>query len=83
MASPQIAGMAMLYLQANPNATPSKVKEFLTKSAKPTIYNTGSSIDYANTYSLLGAPNKMAYFPYAIDQGLRSTNLTVSADFKK
>lgn len=83
MASPQIAGIAMLYLQANPNATPSEVKDFLIKSAKATVYNTGSSTDYATTYSLLGSPNRMAYFPYAIDQGSKSTNVTISADFKK
>lgn len=83
MASPQIAGMAVLYLQANPNATPGEVKEFLTKSAKPTIYNTGLSTDYATTYSLLGSPNRMAYFPYAADRGLIPTNIKVTATFKK
>lgn len=83
MASPQVAGMAILYLQANPDATPAEVKDFLTKSAKATVYNTGSSTDYATTYSILGSPNKMAYFPYAADKGLKPTNVTISAGFKK
>lgn len=83
MASPQIAGMAMLYLQANPGAGPAEVKDFLSKSAKSTIYSTGLTTDYANTYSLLGSPNRVAYFPYAASQGLKPTNIKVSASFKK
>lgn len=83
MASPQIAGMSLLYLQANPDATPEEVKNFLIKSAKATVYNTGSSTDYSTTYSLLGSPNRMAYFPYAASQGLNSTNVTISASLNK
>ena len=83
MSSPQVTGMSALYLQANPDATPAEVKDFITKSAKPTVYNTGLSNDYAVTYSLLGSPNRMAYFPYATSQGLQTTNVTISASFKK
>lgn len=83
MASPQIAGMAILYLQANPDATPVEVQDFLIKSSKSTIHTTGSDTDYAVTYSLLGSASRMAYFPYAADQGLIPTNIKVSATFRK
>ena len=83
MATPQIAGIATLYLQANPGATPAEVKDFLLKTSKSTIYSSGLDSDYSNTYSLLGGSNRMAYFPFGVSNGMTSNNLTVSASLKR
>jgi len=64
MASPQIAGMCALYLQINPTATPSQVKNWIKNNAvENTLYSTGLNNDYTNPKSLLGGPNRIAYQP--------------------
>lgn len=50
-ASPHVAGVAALYLEANPNAKPSEVQAAITSSATPdVVYNEG-----------LGSPNLFLY----------------------
>ena len=61
MASPNVAGMCALYLQRNPTATPSEVKNWLLTNATNTILNTGSYTDYTNPRSLLGSQPRVAY----------------------
>jgi subtilisin family serine protease len=83
MASPQIAGIGALYVQLNPGATPAEFNDFLIKNSKSTLYTSGSDIDYTNTTSLLGAPNRYVFWPFAADQGIIPTNIEVTATFKK
>ena len=70
MASPQVAGVVALYLQLNPSATTSEVKQFIVNSSiKNQLYDTNST-DYINRNSIWNSPNRFLYFPYANDNGL-------------
>lgn len=61
-AAPQIVGMAALYLQANPKATPAQVKSWLiTNSVPSALYNTGLTNDYSNQRSQWGGNAGVAY----------------------
>lgn len=67
-ASPQITGIASLYLQANPPANIydpnncSTVKTWLlNNSTGNTFYSSGNSISYTNALSLLGGEPRVAY----------------------
>jgi subtilisin family serine protease len=66
MATPQVTGVAALYLQANPTATPAQVKTWITTQSKTSqVYNpTASTNAWSNQTALLGAPNKFLYNPY-------------------
>jgi subtilisin family serine protease len=65
MASPQIAGIAALYLQAHPTATPAKVKSVLTTVATTTMIGNISTNptgnDYGNIVSQWGGNAGVAY----------------------
>jgi len=77
MASPQICGMAALYLQINPTAKFPEVLDFFTKNSKSLLYTTNTNTDYTSyTTSLMGAPNRIAYFPFGADVGIK-TNATL------
>jgi len=67
MASPQICGLSALYLQRNLGATVSEVKEYLQEQAEQSarLYSTGQNYDYTNIRSLMGSPNRLAYWQYA------------------
>jgi subtilisin family serine protease len=61
-ACPQIAGIAALYLQANPTATQAQVKSWLTSNANTSImYTTGLSDDYTDYESQWGGTGGVAY----------------------
>ena len=62
MASPQIAGMVALFLQANPHATPAEMKAWVLANAGHNMwdYNT-NGMDYENGYSPWGGDNKVVY----------------------
>jgi subtilisin family serine protease len=61
-AAPQIAGIAALYLQTNPTASPTNVKNWLNKNAnKEAMYNSGFSTDYTNYQSQWGGNGGVAY----------------------
>lgn len=65
MASPQVAGVAALYLQAYPSRTPEQVSEWLIDNSQiDQLNDTGLDNDYTNTFSLLGGPNRYLYNPY-------------------
>ena len=65
MASPQVAGLCALYLQAYPEKTPAQVQEWLINNAATGQLNdTGLDDDYTNSFSLLGGPNRYMYNPY-------------------
>ena len=61
-ASPQVAGMCALYLQANPTATPAQVKNWLKTNANTSaLYTTGLTNDYSVTNSQFGGNAGVAY----------------------
>lgn len=64
--SPQVTGVMALFLQLNPTVSAAEAKRWLINKAKvgDIIYDTGSTTDYANTYSLSGGPNRFLYNPY-------------------
>lgn len=68
MASPQVAGIAALYLQVNPTATPAEVKSALTTVATTTmignVSTNPSGNDYSNTISQWGGNAGVAYMQY-------------------
>jgi len=56
MAAPHVAGVAALYLETNPNATPAGVSDAITASATPNVLaNVGS-----------GSPNLLLYSPLTL-----------------
>jgi len=63
-AAPQIAGMAALYLQANPVASASDIKAWLVSNAakSSSMYSTGFDTDYSNDRSLMGGAGLVAFF---------------------
>lgn len=68
MASPQVCGVAALYLQMNPGVSPAKLKNWLiNNSAKGLLYDTNST-DYTNTRSLLGGNDKLVFNPFGINK---------------
>ena len=77
MASPQVAGVAALVLQANPKFTPAQVKSFILNNATATIYDTGTNNDWTNNRSLKGGAKKYLFSKYASsEKPLTVTNVT-------
>lgn len=69
MASPQVAGVAALYLQSNPAASPADVKTFLVGQTDPLnnrIYQTGLNNDYTDQRSTWGGNQNFLFWPYAV-----------------
>lgn len=64
MATPQVAGLAALFLQANPHATPAQVKAWLIGQSTPVIYSTGLDNDYTNSRSIKGGNNRFMFNPF-------------------
>lgn len=61
-ACPEIAGIAALYMQANPGATPTQVYDWFTNTAsKTSLYSTGLSNDYTTVDSQWGGNAGVAY----------------------
>ena len=62
MASPQVAGIAALYAQINPEITPAEMKTYIISNAPSSkIYDTGLDDDYGDSRSIKGSANKFAY----------------------
>lgn len=82
MASPQVAGIASLYLQNNPTATPTQVKTWLLSNASSTVFKTSDNNDYQNEISQWGGDVQVVYNPpntidfYKGNSG-KITNLTM------
>jgi subtilisin family serine protease len=66
MASPQVAGVAALYLQKYPTATPEYTKLQLQLFASADMYTTELTNDYSNTRSLLGSFQYILYSAFQI-----------------
>ena len=63
MAAPQMCGMMGCLLQAHPDWTPAQVKNWVIANAKEDLHTTGLTNDYTDTDSVMGGPNRRAYFP--------------------
>lgn len=63
MASPQMAGMVALLLQAHPDWSPAQVKNYFINNAQSTIHENGNSADWTNSDTIWGGNNRVAYFP--------------------
>jgi subtilisin family serine protease len=79
-ACPQVAGMAALYLQAHPTATPAQVKQWLISQTDPnSLYTTNKNNDYTVTNSQLGGSAGVALAPLGVinvkDSGNRWANV--------
>ena len=89
-ASPQIAGMAALYMQAHPfanNLSPnncSQVKSWITSSATNTMYSPGNATTYMDFTSTLGGNAIVAYMPfnsantYTVSGAVTLNNVTIT-----
>jgi len=65
MASPQVAGVCALYLQATPDISTDDLLTKIINDSKSVIYDTGVNNDYASYQtSIMGAPNRMLYSKY-------------------
>lgn len=69
MASPQVAGICALILQAHPDWSPSQVKNYIINNSKDKIFSSGLDDDFITNYggsidrSLLGSEQRVAYLP--------------------
>ena len=62
MASPQIAGMIAIWLEANPHATPAEMKAWVLANTGSQMWDYNSNgRDYETWYSPWGGANKIAY----------------------
>jgi plastocyanin len=68
MASPQVAGVAALYLQSRPRLTPAQLKDVMNTDSKSVIYETvNNDSDYRSfTTSIMGSPNRHLYSKYGV-----------------
>jgi subtilisin family serine protease len=63
MASPQIAGICALLLQAHPDWTPEQVVRWMFGNSKSELYSTGLDNDYGTNTSIHGGENALCFFP--------------------
>jgi subtilisin family serine protease len=68
MASPQVAGVAALYLQSRPYLTPAQLKDIMNTDSKSVINQTANNdSDYRSfTLSIMGSPNRHLYSKYGV-----------------
>lgn len=65
MASPQVAGLAALFLEINPQATPGQVKNWLIINAQSNmLYDSGVGNSYTDMNSLMDGNNRFLYNPF-------------------
>jgi len=78
-ASPQVCGLAAIYLQMNPGAKPDQVKKWLiNKSTVGNMYTTVSNVAYTDLLSLNGGENRMLYNPFGLFEQRLTSNLTIT-----
>lgn len=63
MATPQVAGLCALLLQAHPDWTSLQVYNWIITNSKTLLHTTGLDSDYTTSASVHGGPNTIAYFP--------------------
>ena len=63
MAAPQVAGVAALSLQINPNTNPKSLRESLLNNATTNVLISGNDNDYSNDSTMGGEP-RMLWNPY-------------------
>lgn len=63
MASPQVAGVAALLLQAHPDWTPLQVNRWMFSNSRTELHSTGLDNDYGTTSSIHGGANALCFFP--------------------
>jgi subtilisin family serine protease len=78
MASPQVAGIAALLLQAYPKFTPAKVKEVLLSTAGTAVYSTGLDNDWSSNISLKGGSAKVVYNRFNSIETSKVSGLTMT-----
>ena len=76
MAAPQVAGVAALIAQVNPQITPAEMKEYLVTKFGQTgdIYTSGQNNDYSNSRSLWGGSDVMLHNPFNTPTAYKITN---------
>lgn len=62
--TPQVAGVAALHLQVNPNLTPEELKEKIIDDAKPVMIDDVGDTDELGPFELAGAANKFLFNRY-------------------
>jgi subtilisin family serine protease len=78
MASPQVAGVCALFLEANPRLTPSQLKSSLLANAGTAIYDTGVNNDWTNYRSLKGGSLRVLYNKFNSEKTFSATNISFS-----
>lgn len=74
MASPQVAGVAALYLQTEPGSTPAEAKAWvLDKARENQIHTTNLGNDYTDDRSISESPGGFLYNPFNFSYQLRLT----------
>lgn len=81
MASPQVAGVAALYLQANLSASPDEVKRFIVNNSQKVLYTSTVTTgdDWTNSNSLFGGIGNLLYFPYASNLKIQNNATIIGA----
>jgi subtilisin family serine protease len=78
MASPQVAGVCALMLEANPKLTPSQLKLSLLANAGTALYDTGVNNDWTDNRSLKGGVVKFLYNKFNSEKTFSVSNVTFS-----
>jgi subtilisin family serine protease len=78
MASPQVAGVCALMLEANPKLTPSQLKLSLLANAGTALYDTGVNNDWTDNRSLKGGAVKFLYNKFNSEKTFSVSNVTFS-----
>lgn len=78
MATPQVAGVCALLLEANPKLTPAQVRSALLANAGTALYDTGLDNDWTNNRSLKGGSVRFLYNKFNSEKTFSATNITMT-----
>jgi hypothetical protein len=82
MASPQVCGIAALFFELYPTATPAQIKAHLLNYAGSSVYSTGNTTDYSDSRSLLGSAQKVVYTQFTSSLALSiGGSIAITANF--
>jgi subtilisin family serine protease len=79
MASPQVAGIASLYMQLDPKQTPAQLKDSITRNSTDRIRNTGLDNDYTSANTIHGSEPRVALHPWNKAQD-RTSNVSIKGN---